>query len=292
MVSPESALSWTQLRSRCSTGDLSANVGPLEGGGEVVDLAGDERADLALVDPLRELHVRRRVADLESDGEAALAVVLLPDRHHLLRAGHVHRHRLLDVGVLAGGERGLEVQGVVEGRRRDVDGVDVLAREELLVGVGATEEVLRVDHRLAGLRASASSAALPFLELVREQVTEGRHHGAGVLDERAGHVRPAAAAAEESEAHGRVRLRPEHEPGLQDRDARRPRPPPRNSRRPTVDCWLLIGSSPQSWARRRQGRSVGWSVGRCRRAGPSAILAPGLSVVSRKAKKTQATERS
>ena len=194
---------------------------PLDRGGEVVDLARDRRPDLALVDPLRELDVGRGVPDLEADGQAQLALRALAELDDLPGAGHVDRHRLLEVDVLAGGDRRLEVQRMEPGRRRDVERVDVLAREERLVGVQALEEPRGVDRGLAELGRDLVEALLAGFELVRERVADRREHGVRVLQERAHHAAAAAAAAEQPQAHGRVRLAAEGDPRLQDRHASR-----------------------------------------------------------------------
>ena len=195
-------------------------VRPLDGRGEVVDGARHGLADLALVDPLRELDVGGGVADLEADGQAQLLGLRhLAEGHHLLRSRHVHADRLLEVDVLAGGDGGLAVHRVEVGRRRDVDRVHVLAREERLVGLRALEEVGGVDGGLAELRGDRVQLLLARVQVVREHVPDRREHGARVLEEGAHHVAAPSPAAEEAEPDRRVRLGAEHQARLQDRDA-------------------------------------------------------------------------
>src|SRR6185503_15524647 len=127
-------------------------LGPLDRRSEVVDLARDGRPDLAGMHAPGELDVWRGVADLEAYREAQLPRArLLPERHHRLRAGHVDGDRLLEVDVLAGADGGLEVRGMEPGRRRDVDRVHVLVREQRLVRVQALVELRRSERRLAEL---------------------------------------------------------------------------------------------------------------------------------------------
>jgi len=189
---------------------------PPQRGGEVVDLARHEVANLPLANPLLQLDVRRRVANLEADRQALLtALHLLAERHHLLGAGHVHRHRLLEVDVLARGQRRLEVHRVEVRRGRDVDGVDVLRGEQLLVRLGAAEHPAGLDCRLAKLPRHLVERLLAVRQVVLEDVADGGDHGAGVLEERAGHAQAATAAPQQAQADGRVRLAAEHDARLQ-----------------------------------------------------------------------------
>ncbi len=195
-------------------------VGPVDRGGEVVDLPADGRPDLPRVDAPRELDVGRGVADLEADREAELLRPRdLAEGHDLLAAGHVHPHRLLEVDVLARGERGLGVQRVEPGRARDVDRVHVLAGEEGLVGPQPLPGVAGGDRGLAGGGRRLVEPLLPGLEVVGEEVRDRGDDGARVLDEAARDAEPAPPAAEQAEADGRVRLRAEDEARLEDGDA-------------------------------------------------------------------------
>ena len=72
-----------------------------------------------------------------------------------VRPRGVDRHRLLEVGVQARPSRGRREVGVQVRRRRDDDGVEIAAREEL-VGVGVHR---RVDLRRARSRAAGAGSA-------------------------------------------------------------------------------------------------------------------------------------
>jgi hypothetical protein len=154
-----------------------------------------------------------------------LARAFSPSATTVFGSRHVHGDRLLEVDVLAGADRGLEVRRMEPGRRRDVDRVHVLVREERLVGVQALVELRRSERGLAELRRLLVEPRLPLLELVGERVADRRQHRARVLDEGGGHAAAAPAAAEQPEAHGRVRLAAERHARLQDHDARRRRAP-------------------------------------------------------------------
>ena len=175
--------------------------------------------DLPVVDPLHHLHVGRGVADLEPDGQAHLAVRLRAQLHDLLAARHVHAHRLLEVGVLAGGDGGFQVVGVEVRRAGDVDGVHVLAGEELLVGLGPGEDAGEVDRRFVELGGDLVEPFLGLDRLALEDVAEAGDDDASVLDEGRGHTRAPTAAAEEAQAHGRVPLRAPDQLRLDDHGA-------------------------------------------------------------------------
>ncbi len=231
-------------------------VGTVDGRREVVDLPRDGLADLALVDPLRELDVRRGVADLEAHRQAQLALRLLAERHHPLGPRHVHRDRLLEVDVLARGDGRLEVHRVEVGRRRDVEGVHVLAGEELLVRLRPAEEARRVDRGLPELRGHLVEPLLARLQVVLEHVPDRRQDGARVLQERAHDVAAPPPAAEQAEPDGRVGLRAPDEARLQDRDAGGGRATPTNSRRPTRVSFGSVISIFSSIRPRRAGVSL------------------------------------
>ena len=121
--------------------------------------------------------------------------------------------------MLAGGDGGLEVIRMEVGRRRDVDGVDVLAREQLLVGLEALEHVGGIDEGLAELlreRAELSRRSSSMLSWKMSPIAVTTR--ARVLQERRGDGGAATAAAEQAEADGRVGLRAEDGAGFQDRE--------------------------------------------------------------------------
>ena len=159
------------------------SVGPLQGRREVVDEAADGLADLPVVDARYEIDVRRGVPNLEPHRQADLAVGLLAQLHHVLAARDVHGHRLLEVGVLAGGDGGLEVLGMEVRGSGDVDGVHVLAVEELLVRLWSPEHVRWVDRRLSELCGDLVERLLGGRQLALEDVANGGDHSARVLEE-------------------------------------------------------------------------------------------------------------
>ena len=69
-----------------------------------------------------------------------------------LRLANVDAHRLFAVDVLAGCDRGFQMLHVEEGRRGDLNQVDVLRCGQLLEGVRAVKEQLVVDGRPAKAR--------------------------------------------------------------------------------------------------------------------------------------------
>jgi hypothetical protein len=160
------------------------------------------------------------VADLEAHGQAQLLLLRrLGERHHLLRSRYVHSDRLLEIDVLARGQRRLEVQGVEVGRGGDVEGVHVLAGEQRLVRLRSAEQAGSVDRRLAELRRNLVQLLPTRVQVVLEHVPDRREHRARVLEEGAHHVAAPPPAPEQPEPDGRVGLRAKDQARLQDRDA-------------------------------------------------------------------------
>src|SRR5215510_10512295 len=104
-------------------------------------LAQNDVSDLARVDALDHSAIALVVALLESDVNADFALRLLAGGDHPLAALDVGRDRLFAVGVFARVDGGFQVLGVEIGRAGDKHKVDVLRLQELLVSLGAFEEV-------------------------------------------------------------------------------------------------------------------------------------------------------
>ena len=140
MMSPESAIvdpvAQTPLGGR--------SVGPrwaIDVAGEVVRFAANDVSERAIVDAADELNEGRTVANLESDIQAELAFGALADFDDAQRARDVHRHRLFEIDVLAGGYDGFKMLRMKVRRRGDHDGIDFLGVRDLLVCVGAEEKL-------------------------------------------------------------------------------------------------------------------------------------------------------
>ena len=120
--------------------------------------------------------------------------------------------------------------GVEVGRGGDVDGVHVLAGEELLVGLRPAEEARRDRPRACRTsRRRRRAWLLARSRLSCEHVADRRDHGARVLEEgRAVTLRPRPPQPSRPRRTAELACVPQTTLGLQDRDAgARPRPRPR-----------------------------------------------------------------
>src|SRR5579863_872722 len=105
-----------------------------------------------------------------------------------------------------------------KGRSGDDDGVHFLGRDNFLKGVRAGEELRRVHNRkVLGLQELVEVSA-GGVKLVLEEIGEGDDTGAGVK-KIGGVFCAAAAAAEQSDADGRVGLRAAHQRWVDDHEA-------------------------------------------------------------------------
>ena len=69
----------------------------------------------------------------------------LPDFNHLQCSRYVHGHWLFEINVLASRNHGLQVPGMIIGRRSDYDRVQFFGGRDLLVSVGTNKELRRVN---------------------------------------------------------------------------------------------------------------------------------------------------
>ncbi len=148
MWSPQSQRKWYQLRIWYSV-SLQPGLALVRPDVALVpvDAAADDVADRPVVDPLHALDVAGLVAALGAgDDRQALLVGLLIGGQHLADAGAVDGDRLLGEEVLAGLDRGLDVQGPEAGRRRQHH--QVAAVDHLLIGVEADEAAVVGDVEL------------------------------------------------------------------------------------------------------------------------------------------------
>ena len=95
------------------------------GGRVVVGSDAGELAELPGVDAADDLDEGRRAADLEADIEADLALRALPISRALRVCGTSTPTGFSQIGVLAASDHGFKMLDVEEGRRGDLDGVDV-----------------------------------------------------------------------------------------------------------------------------------------------------------------------
>ncbi len=151
-MSPDRARYQSQLRRRYSSGEAPGRDLFLGGGGVVVARDGGDLAQSAGLDFLRDGGDGRRVAALEANIDTLRGLHALRDLQSLFGLRDIDAYRLFAVDVFAGRDGGFQVLHVEEGRRRDLDQIDVLGGGELLKGVGAMEEQLAVD----GLRGRGS----------------------------------------------------------------------------------------------------------------------------------------
>ena len=145
---------------------------PLEVVRVVVGLRANEVADGARVDAPDHLLVGRRVMGLEPHRHADLAHALASGLLDPLRAVHVRGHRLLQIDVLARGDRGLEVIGMPVGRARDEDGVHGRG-QELVVRVRPLEQHRGLDGGQSLLRGQLVEPVLRLGQAVVEEVVQG-----------------------------------------------------------------------------------------------------------------------
>ena len=225
-------------------------VGPLEGRGEVVDLARDRLPICARVDALRQLDVGRGVADLEADREAQLAPS--PSRRAPSPSCSPGRPRPpASRGRRACRRRRRPRGGRVEvGRRRDVDGVDVLRGEQLLGGLRALEQARGVDARACVLRRHGVELAFAGLQRSGNRSPSAVTTAPVFSRNEPVDVAAAAAAAEQAEPHGGVGLGAKTILGFRIVMPAAAAAAPTNSRRPTPCLWdRSWGSPPLVWSR-------------------------------------------
>jgi len=106
--------------SRVSDGDLDVQVPVQPGKGDLRDLS-----DLAIVQATNELDKRRRGTNLEADGHADFAIGSAGNLECVAGLWDIDSNGLFTVGMFAGGGDGIEVLDVEEGRRGDLDSIDV-----------------------------------------------------------------------------------------------------------------------------------------------------------------------
>jgi len=114
---------------------------------------------------------------------------------------------------------GVEVFDVEEGRRGDLDGVDVAAGGDRLAGIVAVEGAAGVDGGEAERGVDGVEVLLRGGELVGKDVGEGDDLDARVLCEGGGHGGAATTASQQAPAHAGVRGIAECGLGLDDHDA-------------------------------------------------------------------------
>ena len=125
----------------------------------------------AVVDALHRLALGVVVAVAEAGAEAEVLLLgELGGLDHRRDAGDVHRDRLLAEDVLAGLDRGAEVQRPEARRRAEQHHVDAL--EELLVAVEAVETAVRGDVDLGG---DVADLDLRFVRLASRRSMKASH---------------------------------------------------------------------------------------------------------------------
>ena len=135
------------LVGRCAGAVLFSRCGRV-----VVCPSDGNLAQCAGLDLLRDGGDGRRVAALEADIDALRGLDALGDLESVFGLANVDAHWLFAVDMLAGRDRGLKMLHVKEGRRGDLDQVDVRRGGELFEGMRAVEEQLAVDGRAAETR--------------------------------------------------------------------------------------------------------------------------------------------
>ena len=121
---------------------------------------------------LHDLHERGCAADLEADIDADFALRALRDFEGFAGLRDIDAHGLFAVGVLASGDCGFQMLDVEEGRRGDLDGVDLFRGGELFEGAVAVEGEARVDGGLVDGGVELVEVLLAERELVGEDVGE------------------------------------------------------------------------------------------------------------------------
>ncbi len=152
------------------------------------------------------------------------AMLTLPSsrRRNLERAAslrNIDADGLLAVGVLACGGDRVEVLDVEEGRRGDLDGIDVRTGGDRLGGFVAAEGAAGVDGRKIERGIHGIEVLLRRGELVGKDVGEGDDLDAGILCERCCHGGAAPAASKQTPAHAGVCSVAEGGLGLHDHQA-------------------------------------------------------------------------
>ena len=148
-----------------------------ERAGEVVLLDGDDVADRAVLNPLDRFADAQVVAPAEAgDDGQVLLLGLFARLQHAAHARRIDGDRLLAEDVLAGVDRGLQVQRAEVGRRAEQHDVDV-AFHDLLVAVEAGERRVVGDAELLAELPRAGPAC-DLVDPVGKQVA---HHRQAVV---------------------------------------------------------------------------------------------------------------
>ncbi len=181
--------------------------------------AADDVAERAVVDAADELDEGRTVANLESDIQAEFAFGALAGFDDAQRAGDVHRHRLFEIDVLAGGYDGFKMLRMKVRRRGDDDGVDFLRVRDLLVCVGAEKKLRRVNVRIVFDPLELIEMRMGHIKLIAEEVSQRDHARVAGIDQVCGVFRAASPTAQQTNAHCGVGRRAVNERRLDEHHA-------------------------------------------------------------------------
>src|SRR5438309_1711829 len=119
---------------------------PVDVAGKIVSLSADNLTERPIMDAPHHFDEWGAIANLESDIQAELTFHALADFDHFQRARNIHSNGLFEIDVLACGHDGFQMPKMVVGRSGNYDGVQFLGRSDLLIRVGAGEELRSVDR--------------------------------------------------------------------------------------------------------------------------------------------------
>src|SRR5262249_30713475 len=109
-----------------------------------MSFAADNIAERSTVDTFNQFNKRGAITDLESYIKTQLSFRALTDFDHLFRAGHIDSDGFFEIHMLSRLDHSFEMPRVIVRRRSHYDCVDLLGGRNLLVGVGAKEELRSV----------------------------------------------------------------------------------------------------------------------------------------------------
>ncbi len=150
-------------------------------GGVVIGVQGSNLSDLAIIVTLHDLHKRCRLADLEANGDAHLAIDSVCNLQRAPRLRHIDTNGLFAVHVLATGNQRVKMFNVEERRRGDLDRIDVWTDSHCLVRFVTPKGQLRIDGRPIKRGIDLIHALLPLFKLVRKNVGQCDGAGVGIL---------------------------------------------------------------------------------------------------------------
>jgi hypothetical protein len=198
-VIPEAELRDFRRIRRLETGHGRATQNPVTGHlGELADLA---RAQDLLRSP-----IFRTVALLETELDGLRRIGLFGGAQHALDARHIGAGRLFAVDMLAGARGGFEMLRMQEDGRSDQHGVDIRLAQQFLIPA--------VSARGGG----TWNFGLGLIDAVGEEVANGRQPGTRIARHVGAHIPAAPAGSDDAERHGRVGLRAECDPRLEDHE--------------------------------------------------------------------------